>query len=314
MQLAIAIRRILRHKLLLVLGVLVAAGAAFLVMHQPLLKSSTASTQVLVDTQSSSLVNSNGNVEELLNVAMALANYGTTDAVLDSIGGQVGLSGSQLSAAGPTSADVPRAVVEPSAPERNVQITGETDPYRLEFDADPSLPEIAIYTTAPTTPMAIKLANASVVALKQQVTELQTTGKIPSQYRIVLRPLGAATGAPDTAGARKSLAAFAFLGVFILWCILILVGERVVFAWRASAGVVRSGKRRSELAAPAGEAEFDGYGSLVANGHLTVANGEIQTWHYAQVHRAALPKRAGRSSTSATRESGAPPAERQAAN
>ena len=289
--------------MLLILGIAAAAGAAYLVTNQPLLRSSTASTQVLVDTQSSSLVNSSGDVLELQTLAMALANYGTTQDVLNAIGSKVGISGSQLYAAGPTSANVPRAVVEPSAPQRNVQITGETAPYRLEFDADPSLPEIAIYSQAPTTAMAVKLANASVAALSQQVAALLKTGKIPGKYRVVLRQLGAPTGAPDTAGARKSLAAFAFVGVFVLWCVLILVSERMVGAWRASAGVVPSRKQQVALSESSEDDDLDPSGV-----------GDGPTWRYAQLHRASVPMRAALSSTSETGEPGASTPKRQAAN
>jgi hypothetical protein len=199
------------------------------------LQYSSASTQVLVDTPSSVLGNVSQSFEPLSARAVVYANFMASPAVLELIGKQVGLSGGQIYAAGPVDAQQPRVVQEPTALKRNVEITGETNPYRLSFESQTNLPTINIDSQAPTTKQAIALANAAAVGLQQYVTGLENADKVPPKARVTIRRLGLANGAVVDGGIRKSLAAIVFLAVFLLWCVLVLVGARFRENWRASA-------------------------------------------------------------------------------
>jgi hypothetical protein len=155
-------------------------------------------------------------------------------AVLTVIGQQVGLSGGQIYAAGPVNPQQPRVVQEPTALKRNVEITGESNPYRLEFSNNTGQPTINIYAQAPKTAQAIALANAAVVGLQRYVVSLQRASGTPSATRVTIRQLGPAIGGVVNGGVSKALAVIAFVMVFLLWCVLVLVGSRFVELWRAS--------------------------------------------------------------------------------
>jgi hypothetical protein len=243
MEFALILRELSRRRSALAVGLLIAAIAAtFSVYHLEggtlkarALQYSSASTQVFVDTPSSILGNLGPSFEPLQARANVYANFMASPTFLNLVGQRAGIDGERLYAAGPIDPSVPRVVQEPTAVERNVEITGETTPYRLNFNSDPNLPTIGIYAQAPTTPEAIQLANASAVSLEQYVTSLETSGHTPPQSRVVIRQLGQANGGVVNGGISKSLAAMAFIGVFVVWCILVLLAGRFRDTWRASA-------------------------------------------------------------------------------
>jgi hypothetical protein len=272
MELALAIRRLMRHKLLLAVGVALAAAATMLALKPRTLHHSTARTQVLVDAPRSALADIQQSVTPLETLASTLANFAPSSAVLDLIGKHAGLSGDQLYAEGPVQLNVPRTIQEPTALQRNIQIAGETTPYRLEFNADPNLPEVGIYAQAPTTAQAVTLANAAVAGLTDYVVNLENAGNVPGARRVVIRQLGQATGSVDAPSASKTLAGLAFVGVLVLWCLLILVGERFVSAWRTSAiyaapkGSRTMWRRKDQRQAHSGTQPPDG-DVAASNGH-----------------------------------------------
>jgi hypothetical protein len=245
MEFALVIRELARRRIALAIGVLVAVVAAVLSVYRingfalkpRSLQYSSASTRVFVDTSSSVLGNLSQSFEPLQSRATVYANFMASPTVLSLIGQRAGLSGSQIYAAGPVDPQVPRIVQEPTAVQRNVEITGETTPYRLNFNSDPNLPTIGIFAQAPTTKLAIALANASVTSLEQYVSSLEDADHIPQQSRIVIRQLGDANGGVVDGGISKALAVMVFLVVFVLWCVLMLMSTRFRESWRASANV-----------------------------------------------------------------------------
>jgi hypothetical protein len=275
MEFALVLRELARHRIALALGVLVAVVAAtFSVYHLDGLKlkprqlqHSSASTTVFVDTPSSVLGNLNPSFDPLLARATVYANFMASQSALDAIGQQAGIPGDQLYAAGPVDPLVPRVVEEPTAVQRNVEITGETAPYRLNFNNDPNLPTIGIYAQAPTTPQAIALANAAANSLSRYVRGLQVADNVPAQSRVVIRQLGLASGGVADSGVSKSLAVMVFVGVLLVWCLLILVGSRFRQNWRTSAelqatsdgegAAAESQLTLGELERPPGIDEFD---------------------------------------------------------
>jgi len=249
MGLALALRELSRRRLLLALGAFLAVLAAVFSVYRPdgfALKSrslqySSASTQALVDASSSVLGNLSQSSEQLSTRATVYANFMASPAVIDLIGQQVGLSGAQIYAAGPVNANEPRVVQEPTALKRNVEITGETIPYRLNFESQANVPTIDIDAQAPTTNQAVALANAAVVGLRRYVTSLEAEDRVPSASRIAIRQLGAANGAVVDSGISKQLAVMVFVAVFLLWCALVLVAVRFRAIWRDSAGLQQDG-------------------------------------------------------------------------
>lgn len=243
MEFALVLRELLKRRLALAIGVLVALIAAVLSVYRVdglglksrSLRYSSATTTVFVDAQSSVLGSITQSFEPLQVRATAYANFMASPTVLNLIGQQVGISGYQIYAAGPIDPNVPRIVQEPTAVQRNVEITGETTPYRLNFNNDPNLPTIGIYAQAPTTKISIELANAAAASLARYVSNVQTTNRTPLQSRVVVRQLGPATGGVVDGGISKALATIAFIFVFLLWCVLMLITVRFRGYWRASA-------------------------------------------------------------------------------
>jgi hypothetical protein len=242
MGLALALRELSKRRVLLLLGVLIAAVAAVFSVYRVdgselkprSLQYSSASTQVLVDSPSSVLGNLRESFEPLSARAVVYANFMASPAVLELIGKHVGLSGEQIYAAGPVDAQETRVEQEPTALKRNVEITGETDPYRLNFGSQANLPTIGIDAQAPTTSQAVALANAAVLGLQEYVTTLQNTTHTPPAARVQIRQLGTANGAVVDGGIKKALLAIVFGAVFLAWCGLILVGVRFRESWRAT--------------------------------------------------------------------------------
>jgi hypothetical protein len=256
MGFALVLRELSRRRGLMALGVLIAAIAAIFSVYRleggrlkaRSLQYSAATTQALVDARSSALDNLSEPFEPLSARAAVYANFMASPAVLKLIGEQVGLSGEQIYAAGPVNSNQPRVVQEPTDVKRNVQITGETVPYRLNFENQIALPTINIFSQAPTTREAVALADAAVVGLQKYVAEQAAAERIPPKKQVEIRQLGTAHGAVVNGGISRSMLLLTFIGVFVLWCVLVLAGSRFRQLWRATASL--SGLGESALEQP----------------------------------------------------------------
>jgi hypothetical protein len=288
MEFALILRELSRHRRALMVGVFVAMVAAVLSVYRldglglksRSLQYSSATTQVFVDSPSSVLGNLTQSVDPLQARATVYANFMASPTVLSLIGAKAGISGDQIYAAGPIDPLVPRIVQEPTAVQRNVQITGETTPYRLNFNSDPNLPTIGIYAQAPTTVESVRLAEASVQALKQYVAGLQSSENIPPQSRAVIRQLGNANGHVVDGGIGKALACITFLVVALLWCILILVGVRFRQNWRESAALAEANDRdaNSREWAVVDLAPHEAQGEASGETEIHNGNGQSAEW------------------------------------
>lgn len=257
MEFALILRELSGRRAALGVGVVIALIAAILSVYRLTstglaprsLQYSSASTQVFVDTPSSVLGDLQPSFEPLQARATVYANFMASPTFLALVGEKSGIPGSQIYAAGPVDPSVPRVVEEPTAVQRNVEITGESTPYRLNFNDDPNLPTIGIYAQAPNTRQAVALANASAAALAQYVATLAKTGNTPPAQRVVIRQLGSASGGVVDGGISKAIAFLTFVVVFFLWCVLVLVGGRFAESWRATANVydARRASARDEV-------------------------------------------------------------------
>jgi hypothetical protein len=241
MEFALILRELAKHRVALAIGVVIAVIAATLsVYHLDGLKLkprslqySSATTQALVDSESSLIGSLSAQFEPLQVRAGVYANLMASPSFLNRIGKHAGIPGDQIYAAGPVDPTVQRVVQEPTAVQRNIEISGETAPYRLNFNHDPNLPTIGIYAQAPTTKQAVQLANAAAVGLEEYVAGLGAHTS-PAE-RVVVRQLGQANGSVVDGGISKSLAGLAFIATFVLWCALVLFWSRFRATWRASA-------------------------------------------------------------------------------
>ncbi len=278
MELARAIRALAKRPWLVALGVLIAAVAAMFSVYSlsggklkaRSLQYSSASTQVIVDGERSVLGSVTQPFEPLAQRAWVYANFMASPTFLDAVGRPVGLSGAQLYAAGPLTVNEPRIEQEPTELKRNVEITGETKPYRLSYEAQTGLPTITINSQAPTTRQATALANSAAAELQSYVTHSELADNIPRNLRVVIRQLGPASGAVVNGGVSVALALLVFVGVFLLWCVLVLYGARFREVWRESAAprISSLDEEWSEVANPDEVADPDevaGRGAVAGN-------------------------------------------------
>jgi hypothetical protein len=279
MEFALIMRELTSRRLLLALGVLVATLAAVLSVYRleglklkPRgLVHSSASTSVFVDTPSSSLANVSESFEGLQTRATVYANVMASPAFLDLVGRHAGIAGNRIYAAGPVGVNVPRVVQEPTEVKRNVEITGETAPYRFNFNNGPNLPTIEIAAQAPTTPVAIGLVNAAVASLKQYVASLASADHVSHGSSVVIRQMGEPTGGVVDAGIKKSVAGMVFIAVFVAWCVAMLLVRRFRVAWRATAAVSETMEHESGDAADTFQPAA-GYDSAYRESDLAVHN------------------------------------------
>lgn len=231
--------------MLLALGVLAAMVAAVISVSNvsllpPKVDEGTldyysAQTQILVDSQASSIGDLHRDLSPMVARANVYSRFLTTPAALDVIGARAGIPANEIYAEGPYQLGQARFIQEPTAERRGSQLVGRQAPYRLRFDSDPELPIVTVYAEAPTSKEATDLANGVSSGLSDYVTRLQDKEGVPESRRVAIRQLGSTSGAPVTPGASTKVALFVFVVVFGLWCVGILLVRRLSAAWRKSA-------------------------------------------------------------------------------
>jgi hypothetical protein len=251
MNLALAFRELWRHKVLVALGIPVALIAAVVsVSNVSLLPPGvsggtlqyySARTQILVDSDSSSIGDLKSDLSPMVTRANVYSRFLTTPTALQVIGQNADIPANQIYAEGPYQLGQPRFIQEPTAERRGSQLIGRQARYRLRFDSDPELPIVTVYAEAPSTDQATALANGAATGLSDYVTQLQDKQGIPQSSRVAIRRLGSTAGAPVTPGASTKVALFVFFVVLALWCVGILVVRRLSATWRQADVDERSG-------------------------------------------------------------------------
>ncbi|MBO0883740.1 MAG: hypothetical protein J2P17_26075, partial [Mycobacterium sp.] len=204
-------------------------------LKQRALQYSTARTQVLLDSQASSLGSARANIAPLVSEANVVAHLAASPALLARIGLNAHIPGGEIYATGPIEANLTRFVQEPSQVKRAFEVTGETNPYRLQFDQDTVVPTISIYSQAPTNSQAVALANGAASAISQYVESVAVGSHTTPAERVTVRQLGAPTAGVGDSGIVPSLGGLVFLAVLAVWCVLVLLAVRFAGVWRESA-------------------------------------------------------------------------------
>lgn len=242
MNVALALRELWSHKVLLAAGFAVALVAAVISvsnvsllppkLNEGTLEYYSARTQILVDSEDSSIGDLHRDLSPMVARANVYSRFLTTPAALDVIGARAGIPANEIYAEGPYQLGQARFIQEPTAERRGSQLVGRQAPYRLRFDSDPELPIVTVYAEAPNSNQATDLANGVASGLSDYVTGLQDKQGVPKSRRVAIRQLGSTTGAPVTPGANTKVALFVFVIVFGLWCVCILLTGRLFAAWR----------------------------------------------------------------------------------
>lgn len=227
MELAQALLALWQRKLLVAIGVLVAALAG--VASVQLLKSTVyaaATTQMVVDSPRSALGNIDSSLDPFTARAGVFAQLMTTPQALDSIGQAAGIPSNEIAAQGPSSPTA--TVTQPTTP----QGAGPSATrFKLLLTQDPALPTIDVYAEAPTTQQAAALANGAVSGFTKYLRAIEAQGAIPAAQQVQIRQLGSAIGGVVDPSSSKKIAVLIAVIVFLAWCAAILLGAKWRRAW-----------------------------------------------------------------------------------
>ena len=185
-----------------------------------------ASTHVLIDDPDASLVDRTaipGDYGTLWKRAVLYGRLMTTPPVLDAIGKRAGIPGDQISGIARITAGAPHSLLQIGSEERANQIRASEAPFRLELQASPTEPILAIYTKAPSLGQAQLLANSAILGLSDYLHTLARQEGFPIKELPQLRQLGNARGGIANGGARIVIGGLTFITAFALSFVALLV-------------------------------------------------------------------------------------------
>jgi hypothetical protein len=207
------------------------------------LEMATASTHVVVDTPTSTVLDlrqSTNDFESLRNRAVLLGNVIAGSTVRQAIEQRARLAPGTLHIQAPLT--VEQAVPPPDSgnERRTSDIVRSNDQYRLNIQANLSVPMLDIYAQAPTAASAALLANTAVDQLRAYLARLANAQGTPRPDRVRLLQLGRAKGAVINKGVRWEVALLAFVLTFAFSCATVLFVARVRNGWREQALIERA--------------------------------------------------------------------------
>jgi hypothetical protein len=208
------------------------------------LEMATASTHVVVDTPKSSVLDlrqSTYNFESLRNRAVLLGNVIAGPTVRQAIARRAGLAPDVLRVQAPLTLEEAAPPPESGNERHTSDILKSNDQYRLNIQANLSVPMLDIYAQAPTAASAALLANAAVDQLRAYLRRLADAQGTPAPDRIRLLQLGRAQGTVINKGVRWEVALLAFVLTFAFACASVLFLSRVRAGWRSQALLERVG-------------------------------------------------------------------------
>jgi hypothetical protein len=177
---------------------------------------STAATHVFVDMPPPSAVHGAADpVSSLVKRAELLGRVVTSPVVVERIGRIAGVPQDDIGTYARTYG-VEQAFTEVQSEERASDIQASSKPYRIEVQARQDSPVLDIYTRAPSTAGAERLANAAFVALDQHLRVTADQRGTPARFRVDVRQLQRARGGVVNRGMATAVAAMAFLVAFAL--------------------------------------------------------------------------------------------------
>ena len=194
------------------------------------LEMATASTQVVVDTPESGLLldlRDDRYLESLTDRAVVLGNIMTIGKVRASIARRAGIPVQGLQISPPLTPKQPRGLAEVGNDRHVSDVLKLNDQYRLNVQANPTVPVLYIYAQTPTAASAEALANAAVDAMRGYLADLARSTDTPDTQRIHLVQVGRARGEVINASIDWQAAILAFLLTFAASCATLILVARV---------------------------------------------------------------------------------------
>lgn len=202
-------------------------------LHSRGLQVAAASTEVLVST-SNLAVAGPADYVSLVNRSILAGNVMASGAVMAYAGHVLGIPPSRIQASAPMTANVPRALIEPGSGGNARDIIASPDKYKLEVQADPSVPVLHVYAQAPTKEAAVRFAAAAVQGLSIYLQTSQAQGRIPLGQRIRIQQLGPVQGGVANPGAPIEIIVLVFAGAFGVSLWIATIVEQVRRGWTSA--------------------------------------------------------------------------------
>lgn len=248
MKVGVLLYGLWHRRLILAVSLLIAAVAAVdsaykLPSLQPrAIGMSAASTQVLVDNPKTIVLDldqGSYQLQQMAQSATLLGNLMVSPAAREDIARRVGIPVSSIATSAPATPQSPTAVTSPQ-PRKTTDLLASNDQYRINVQANPTVPILDIYTEASNVATAKALANAAVVGLRDYLTTFASS--IPAGQQVRIEQLGTAEGGTVTgAGLNLEVVALVFLFAFAISSAALLGAERAAYGWRLSRTAAKMG-------------------------------------------------------------------------
>jgi hypothetical protein len=203
------------------------------------LEMGTASTRVLVDTSKSLVLDiryGTGDFDSLTDRAVLLGTLMASLPVRQYIARRAHVPADAITATTPLTPDFPRPRPGDGPVKRQSDLLRSTDQYRLNIQANPTVPVIDVYAEAPDARSAQELANAAVDGLRDYMTQVVGTVRgLRADEQPLLTQLGRAHGSRINGGVRVQAFLLAFGFFFTLCCLVTFFVDRVRRGWRVAA-------------------------------------------------------------------------------
>ena len=195
----------------------------------------TAQAQVIVDTPYSAVLDLRQGVEEiepLKNRAVLIGTLMASAAVRADIARRAGVPPERLQIVPPRTPEQPRPTAQSGQKKGPGDLFKSTDEYRLDIQANPTVPLLTIDAQAPTATASQELANAAVSGLGDYLGKLAASENAPKETQVKLRQLGTAKGHVINGGVQVQVMFVVFLLVFALSCAATMLIARLRRGWK----------------------------------------------------------------------------------
>lgn len=208
----------------------------------------TATTELLVDSNKSSLGKINVDLELLAGRAQVFSRFVSSAPIKREIARELKISPAVISTVGPAT---PAPTSGDTAVPGPADLVSASDEYRLiGFSAEDST-IFNLFAQGPDVEQAVNMANAAARSMSSYVERLGRRQKVRKHLRLRLTQLGPADGGLVNSGANQVLVGLVFVALLVMWCLVLLLAARVVGGFRADEGLTRDDLERL-LAPPDG--------------------------------------------------------------
>jgi hypothetical protein len=198
------------------------------------LELAAASTQVVVDNPGAAAVDfhqGSPELEALRNRALLVGNVIASAPVRQYIARRAHLAPGVLRIVPPRTPAEPRPLAEAGNKKRASDLFRSTNQYRLDIQADPTVPVLDVLAQAPTAAAAASLANAAVDGARDYLKDLAVSERTPEMSQVRLTQLGRANGGVINNGVARQVALLSFMAVFAVSCTAFALLGRVRRGW-----------------------------------------------------------------------------------